>query len=56
MDLQAQLVAAAYKKKHSKKVFLPGKSYIPVSGKTFFEEELSAAVSAMPQLPLRFKI
>lgn len=46
LDLQAQLVAAAYKKKHSKKVFLPGKSYIPVSGKTFFEEELSAAVSA----------
>jgi CDP-4-dehydro-6-deoxyglucose reductase, E1 len=46
LDLQAQLVAAAYKKKHSKKVFQPGKSYIPVSGKTFFEEELSAAVSA----------
>jgi len=46
LDLQAQLVAAAFKKKHSKKVFQPGNSYIPVSGKTFYEEELSAAVSA----------
>ena len=45
-DLQAQLVAAAFKQKHSKKEFQPGVSYIPVSGKTFYEEELSAAVTA----------
>jgi CDP-4-dehydro-6-deoxyglucose reductase, E1 len=44
--LQAQLVSAAFKKRHSKKEFQPGVSYIAVSGKTFYEEELSAAVGA----------
>ena len=45
-ELQAQLVAAAFQLKHPKREFQPGVSYIPVSGKTFFEEELSAAVGA----------
>ena len=45
-DLQARLVSAAFKAKHARKDFEPGVSYIPVTGKTFYEEEISAAVSA----------
>ena len=45
-ELQTKLVAAAFKKRHSKKEFKPGESFIPVSGKIFYEEEISAAVSA----------
>lgn len=45
-DIQEKLCALALKEKHSKPTFVPGKTYIPVSGKIFGFEELSAAVSA----------
>jgi CDP-6-deoxy-D-xylo-4-hexulose-3-dehydrase len=45
-ELQARLVKTSFEHKHRKKEFQPGVSYIPVTGKTFYEEEISAAVSA----------
>ncbi len=44
--LQARLCALAFNEIHAKKEFIPGETYIPVSGKSYGVEELSAAVSA----------
>ena len=48
-EIQAQLCALAFKEMHVKEEFAPGKTYIPVSGKTYGVEELLAAVSASLQ-------
>lgn len=45
-EIQAKLCSLAFKEKHLAPEFIPGKTYIPVSGKTFGIEEISAAVSA----------
>lgn len=42
----AELVAAAMKERHPPKLFVPGESVIPISGKVFGEPELAAAVQA----------
>ena len=42
----AELVARAMKTRHPEKVFIPGESSIPVTGKVFGQEELTAAVQA----------
>lgn len=40
------IISRIFTERHSKPVFLPGKSQIPVTGKVFGEEELTAAVEA----------
>ncbi|TRZ86134.1 MAG: lipopolysaccharide biosynthesis protein RfbH, partial [Streptomycetaceae bacterium] len=42
----ADLVAAAMGQRHPEKVFIPGASPVPVTGKVFGQEELTAAVQA----------
>ena len=42
----AELVAAAMSERHPRKVFVPGESAVPVTGKVFGQEELTAAVQA----------
>lgn len=42
----AELVAAAMQTRHPKKDFIPGESAVPVTGKVFGAEELTAAVQA----------
>jgi CDP-6-deoxy-D-xylo-4-hexulose-3-dehydrase len=42
----AELVASAMRERHPAKIFLPGESSIPITGKVFGEAELSAAVAA----------
>lgn len=42
----AGLVTGAMKARHPEKVFIPGESAVPVTGKVFGEEELTAAVQA----------
>lgn len=45
-EIQQKLCNLAFNEKHVKNEFIPGKTYIPVSGKSYGLEELSAAVSA----------
>ena len=45
-EVIAELVADAIKTRHPEKVFIPGESAVPVTGKVFGQEELSAAVQA----------
>ena len=45
-EIIAELVARAMEERHPKKVFVPGESAIPVTGKVFGKEELTAAVQA----------
>lgn len=45
-NMIAELVAAAMKERHPAKLFIPGDSVIPISGKVFGEAELTAAVEA----------
>ena len=45
-DMVAELVDAAMKMRHPPKEFIPGESAIPVTGKVFGAEELTAAVQA----------
>ena len=45
-EVIAELVADAMKTRHPEKVFIPGESSIPVTGKVFGQEELTAAVQA----------
>jgi len=42
----AELVAAAMSQRHPTKIFIPGESAVPVTGKVFGQEELTAAVQA----------
>ena len=42
----AELVAAAMSERHPTKIFIPGESAVPVTGKVFGQEELTAAVQA----------
>jgi CDP-4-dehydro-6-deoxyglucose reductase, E1 len=42
----AEIVAAAMQTRHPKKDFIPGESAVPVTGKVFGAEELTAAVQA----------
>ena len=42
----AELIAAAMSERHPEKVFVPGDSAVPVTGKVFGQEELTAAVQA----------
>lgn len=42
----ARLVAASFAMRHPEKVFIPGVSPVPVSGKVFGESEIAAAVEA----------
>ena len=42
----SQLVAASMAERHPSKAFIPGESAVPVTGKVFGQEELSAAVQA----------
>ena len=42
----AELVATAMSERHPEKVFIPGESPVPVTGKVFGQEELTAAVQA----------
>ena len=42
----AELVSTAMSQRHPEKVFIPGESAVPVTGKVFGEEELTAAVQA----------
>ena len=45
-EIIAELFARAMEERHPKKVFVPGESAIPVTGKVFGKEELTAAVQA----------
>ncbi len=45
-EVIAELVAGAMEARHSAKVFIPGESAVPVTGKVFGREELTAAVQA----------
>jgi CDP-6-deoxy-D-xylo-4-hexulose-3-dehydrase len=45
-EIIAELVAGAMQERHPQKVFVPGESAIPVTGKVFGSEELTAAVQA----------
>lgn len=45
-DLIADLVTSTMKERHPAKIFIPGESAIPVTGKVFGEPELTAAVQA----------
>jgi CDP-6-deoxy-D-xylo-4-hexulose-3-dehydrase len=45
-EVIAELVAGAMKARHPEKVFIPGESAVPVTGKVFGQEELCAAVQA----------
>jgi CDP-6-deoxy-D-xylo-4-hexulose-3-dehydrase len=45
-EMIAELVASAMRERHPAKIFLPGESSIPITGKVFGEAELSAAVAA----------
>ena len=42
----AELIAAAFSERHPEKCFVPGESEVPVTGKVFGREELTAAVQA----------
>ena len=46
LDLVNQLVERALKERHPKKIFEPGVSHVPVSGKFFGAPEITAAVQA----------
>ena len=45
-DMVAELVATAMKMRHPPKEFIPGESPVPITGKVFGAEELTAAVQA----------
>jgi CDP-6-deoxy-D-xylo-4-hexulose-3-dehydrase len=45
-ELVAKLVSSAMSERHAKSVFVPGESMVPVTGKVFGSEELTAAVEA----------
>ena len=45
-EVIAELVADAMASRHPEKVFIPGESAVPVTGKVFGQEELTAAVHA----------
>ena len=45
-DMVAELVAAAMKIRHPVREFIPGESAVPITGKVFGAEELTAAVEA----------
>ena len=45
-EMIAELVANAMSERHPEKVFVPGESAVPVTGKVFGQEELTAAVQA----------
>jgi CDP-6-deoxy-D-xylo-4-hexulose-3-dehydrase len=45
-ELQAELVELAFESKHSKPKFVPGETFIPVTGKTYDSQEIRAAVRA----------
>ena len=45
-EMIAELVATAMSERHPEKVFTPGESPVPVTGKVFGQEELTAAVQA----------
>jgi CDP-6-deoxy-D-xylo-4-hexulose-3-dehydrase len=45
-DMVAELVMATMSQRHPERKFIPGESVIPVTGKVFGPEELSAAVQA----------
>ena len=45
-EMIADLVTAAMSQRHPEKVFIPGESAVPVTGKVFGQEELTAAVEA----------
>ena len=45
-EVIAELVTGAMRTRHPEKVFTPGESAVPVTGKVFGQEELSAAVQA----------
>jgi CDP-6-deoxy-D-xylo-4-hexulose-3-dehydrase len=45
-DMISHVVALAMKERHPNKVFIPGESAVPVTGKIFGEKELIAAVQA----------
>ena len=45
-DSLASIVSKIFNERHSKKDFLPGTTQIPVTGKVFGEEEITAAVEA----------
>ena len=45
-DMVAELVAAAMKTRHPVREFIPGESAVPITGKYFGAEELTAAVEA----------
>ena len=45
-EMIAELVATAMSERHPEKVFVPGESVVPVTGKVFDQEELTAAVQA----------
>ena len=45
-DLLASIISKVFNERHSKQDFLPGLSQIPVTGKVFGEQELTAAVEA----------
>lgn len=46
LELVNQLVERALKERHPKKIFEPGVSHVPVSGKFFGAPEITAAVQA----------
>jgi len=45
-EMIAELIAAAMSERHPEKGFVPGESEVPVTGKVFGREELTAAVQA----------
>lgn len=45
-EMIAELIAAAFSERHPEKCFVPGESEVPVTGKVFGREELTAAVQA----------
>ena len=45
-DSLASIISKIFNERHSKKDFLPGTTQIPVTGKVFGEEEITAAVEA----------
>jgi CDP-6-deoxy-D-xylo-4-hexulose-3-dehydrase len=45
-EMIAKLVSSAMSERHAKSVFVPGESMVPVTGKVFGSEELTAAVEA----------
>jgi CDP-4-dehydro-6-deoxyglucose reductase, E1 len=45
-DLVSKLVSEAFTELHAPRTFIPGESAVPVTGKVFGQEELTAAVMA----------